>query len=358
MQNLRNSPETQAIFSPRKAKTRIALPDAAQILTQRQQAIDILTKKDLRIALFIGPCSIHDEKSSYEFAEKLSDFSREISDVFFPVMRTFIEKPRTKPGWKGFVHDPSLDGSGNIAEGILRARKLLIDISSLHLPYAMEILDPFFVPYFQDLLTWGFIGARTSASQPHRTIASSLDFPVGFKNDLHGHLESAICGVLTANTSQSHLKIGEQGELLQEKSAGNPHCHIVLRGSFERSNADFFSVQKAKALLSNEGLQERIVIDCAHGNSKKNVEAQKEIFQSVLFQAQNEPAIRGVMLESHLFRGSQKPAFKESLQWGVSITDPCLGWEESRDLIRRCLDRFFSSKSDVPNSREDAPMNR
>ncbi len=306
-------------------------PAQARTIAER-----ILLRLDSRIAVLVGPCSIHDRAAALDYARRLKALSQQVQHTLFPIMRLFFEKPRTRTGWKGFLYDPHLDGSNDIGAGLCLSRALLLEMASIGVPCATELLDPLASYYLDDLITWGLIGARTSASQPHRQMASRLDFPVGFKNDLlSGRLESAILGILSSRRPHSHLGLDPDGRISSVETKGNPLTHLVLRGSEQGSNYDSVSVQHALTLLREHHLEPRLAIDCAHGNSGKNLERQKIAFASAVEQiALGGGEIAALMLESHLFSGKQSLQDDPSLlAYGVSITDPCLSWEETEQLL-------------------------
>ncbi len=305
------------------------------IAEARKSAERILRREDGRLALLVGPCSIHDPETALEYATRLKRLSADL-DNFYLVMRVFLEKPRTRLGWKGLIYDPHLNGSDDIPTGLRISRKLLLEMAHIGIPAATELLEPLVVPYLEDLITWGLIGARTSASQPHRQLASGLSFPVGFKNDIHGELDVAISGILASRIPHSHIGIDNQGHVSSMRTQGNPLTHLVLRGSDTKTNFDPHSVAIGLSALRGNHLEPRVVIDCSHGNSGKDCRRQPIAFESVVQQVlDGNQAIAGLMLESHLFSGKQSlndsPAL---LRYGVSITDSCLGWEETESLIR------------------------
>lgn len=309
-------------------------PESNFIIGVRRDISAILRRADRRLALLVGPCSIHDPDEALEYASRLKKLSSKLKN-FFPVMRLFFEKPRTRLGWKGILYDPFLDGSNDIAAGLRISRKMLLEITDKEIPCATELLEPLVAPYFDDLIAWGVIGARTSASQPHRQMASSLPFPVGFKNDVHGELDVAIAGILSSRTPHSFISIDLHGQIVGAQTLGNPLTHLILRGSVSEPNYDPQSVTKALEELQRHHLEPRLLIDCSHGNSKKDPERQKIAFRSVIEQILNgNEGIAGIMLESHLLSGKQRlgedPSF---LRYGVSITDACLGWEETEELL-------------------------
>ena len=306
------------------------------IRDMRLRAQMVLQRKLPELAIFVGPCSIHDSEAAIEYAIYLAELAEELKDEFFLVMRLFIEKPRTELGWKGLLYDPYLDGSNDIAEGIQRSRSLLLTMAKLKVPCACELLDPLIVGYFSDLISWGFVGARTSASPIHRQMASGMPFPVGFKNDLHGKIDVAIAASLTAQRPQSHVGLNEMGQICALQTGGNPWTHLVLRGSNEKPNFDPASVLSATQTLKRSGLPPHLLVDCAHGNSGKNHAKQKLAFESAFLQArQTNSPIFGLMLESHLFEGRQSLGKNpQNLSYGISITDPCISWEETETWLR------------------------
>ncbi len=299
----------------------------AFIHSSREIASNIFFKKDPRKILFLGPCSVHEREATLEYARKLRELSQEVKEEFYLIMRVFIEKSRTGMGWKGLLYDPHLDGSHDIEQGVLLSRKLLSEIHEIGLPCAMEFVDPLLTPYIEDLITWGFIGARTSASQPHRQMASSLFFPVGFKNQLDGNIHCVVQAILSAGTPHCYLHLDRQGKIVRKETSGNPFCHLVLRGSDREANFSKSAVQEALSLLARP-----LIIDCSHGNSRKNPQEQKKPFLSAIEQIEEgNDNILGMMLESFLYTGKQN--LQKELQYGVSITDACLGWEETAELI-------------------------
>lgn len=321
--------------TPSEIKRELPLKNPNRVSDWRKEAIQILEKQTPRLALIVGPCSIHDPESAIEYALRLKKLSQEIDEAFFPIMRLFFEKPRTRLGWKGMLYDPELDGSNDIALGIRKARSLILQIAEIGIPCAAELLEPLAIPYFDDLIVWGLIGARTSASQPHRQLASGLSFPIGFKNDFRGDVDVAVAGILASRISHAHIGIDPSGHIAKIQTAGNPYTHLVLRGSDLSPNYDPLSLEKAKSALQDCDLEPRLMIDCSHGNSSKDHKKQKIAFESVIEQSMNNPGIIGLMLESHLYEGKQTLIEDpSSLSYGVSITDPCMGWEETEELIR------------------------
>lgn len=289
----------------------------------RKIAKHIFCGKDERLLILVGPCSIHDSKIALEYAQRLKDLSDKVSDRIFLIMRVFLEKPRTQFGWKGYIYDPFLDGSDAIEEGLIASWKLLRNLLSVGVPIATEFLDPILSSYTQDTITWGMIGARTTSSQIHRQVVSQLPMPIGFKNDTHGNLDHAIYGALAARHPQLSLSIDEKGRVCFLKTTGNPLTHITLRGALQHTNYDHRSVSQATQKQCLYGLDARLLIDCAHGNSKKDCKEQQHVFVSVLEQIQEgNHLIMGMMLESTLQGGHL-----------MSITDPCLDWGTTESLI-------------------------
>lgn len=323
------------LISPHDLKRKFPPPSFPS--QARKSAERILFGKENRLAVLVGPCSIHDPLSAREYASRIKKLAEDVEETLFLVMRVFLEKPRSRTGWKGLLYDPYLDSSNDIESGLEMARELLADLAEIGVPAAAEFLEPLASFYLDDLISWGMIGARTSASQIHRQMASRLSFPVGFKNDLLGFLEPAIFGVQSARKPHSHIGIDPYGHVSQIISSGNPFTHIVLRGSDKGPNCDAASIEYALELLAAHYLEPRLLIDCSHGNSGKNLERQKEAFVSVIEYAASDPnrGIAGLMLESNLLAGKQPlPEDPACLAYGMSITDPCLSWEETEELIR------------------------
>ena len=326
------------LLSPDELEHELPAPSISHF---RTTAIKILRKEDSRIAILLGPCSIHDVEGAIDFGQRLSELQKQLSH-FFLIMRVFFEKPRTRLGWKGWMYDPYLDGSNNLQEGLRSSRKLLIQLNELGVPCATEFLEPLIAPYLSHLITWGLIGARTSASQPHRQLASGFNFPIGFKNGVYGELEPALSGILSARMPHAHFSIDRKGRIAAAQSTGTSYAHLVLRGSEEGPNCDAASVQAALQILRDHHLDERLAVDCSHGNSGKDPERQKWAFQTVMEQIESgNKAIRALMLESHLAPGKQPLGDEpENLHYGVSITDACLGWEETEELLLRAEERL------------------
>lgn len=293
----------------------------------RNSVIDILTGKDKRLLLIVGPCSIHDRAVALEYGQKLKRVAERLSERFFIVMRTYFEKPRTIMGWKGFLHDPDLDGSHDFIKGIRAARSLLVDLTEMGMPCASELLEVTTPYYYADFLTWGCIGARTSSSQPHRELASLLPFPIGFKNSINGDIYAPIHGIMAASFPQTFIGVGSSGYVKRIASQGNPYCHLVLRGSSYGSNCGSIDLERATLACMEAGITPSLMVDCSHDNSKKDPYKQIVIFKELL--AKN--SVRALMLESNLYGGSQK--ITSSLSYGISVTDPCLSWSATEELL-------------------------
>ncbi len=319
------------------------------IATAREQLCRILNGQDSRLLLIVGPCSIHHVGMAKEYALKLKSLADVLSDTFFVVMRTYFEKPRTTKGWKGILYDPWLDGSDDVETGLQWTRQLLLNLADLQVPTAAEFLDPASVAYFGDLLTWSCIGARTSSSQIHRQMAASLSMPVGFKNNVDGNIEVAVSGVLSA--AQRHVFMGTNihGQLSKIHAEGNPNGHIVLRGGVGSPNYDAASIAKALDMLECASLPKHVLVDCSHDNSSRQHVRQPIVFKSVLQQvAENGLPVRGLLLESYLQGGSQ-PFTTDPLKRKetVSLTDSCLGWQETEELLK--WGRLFLKQNQTPS---------
>ena len=329
--------------SPNEIKKRFWIDSNTQsfLFNAREKARNIVTKKDNHLALIVGPCSIHDFKAAIAFAKKIQKIQREVVN-FTLVMRLFVEKARTAIGWKGLLYDPKLDGSHQMEEGLAKTRSLFLEIAKMGVPTAAEFVDPFLSIYFSDLVSWGFIGARTSASQIHRQFASSQLYPIGFKNAVDGDLDVAIQGALSARFPHTHATIDEEGKLSQISTQGNPYSYIVLRGSTTNSNYDEISIHYALSRMKKQNLKTRLIIDCSHGNSHRIAENQKISFTNVIQQIQRgNDQIMGLMLESFLYSGNQ--SISQPLEYGVSITDSCLSIKETEELINWANSYLFCS---------------
>jgi 3-deoxy-7-phosphoheptulonate synthase len=311
----------------------------ATVLAGRERVAAIVRGEDRRLLAIVGPCSIHDPDAALEYAQRLAAVRSRVAGRIELIMRVYFEKPRTSTGWKGLVNDPHLDGSQDIEAGLRLARRLLLEISAAGLPAATEFLDPIVPQYTADLISWAAIGARTTESQTHREMASGLSMPVGFKNATDGGLQVAVDAMRASMSAHSFLGIDPDGFTSIVRTQGNPHVHLVLRGGAARPNYDPGSVADAEQRLAAAGVPRAIVVDCSHANSGREPARQEEVWRSVLAQrAGSASAIAGVMLESHLHEGSQPfPRPVAELRRGVSITDPCVGWETTERLLEEAF---------------------
>lgn len=333
----------QAVPTPATLKALLPLPsaEAAFIEESRSTIGSILHGEDSRLLLIIGPCSIHDTDNALEYGTRLAQLAKTVEDQLFVVMRVYYEKSRTSLGWRGLVYDPHLDDSCDIRAGLEITRKLLLQLTQLGLPIAAELLQPAAIHYMSDLLSWGCIGARTSTSQVHRQMASALPFPIGIKNSLDGNLDSALFGVQVAAHPQSFLCHNEQGQLAIVHSSGNRHAHPVLRGGEHQPNSDLSSVHQLLVQLERHQLTPSLLLDCSHGNSGRL--AVNQIDQLLLlpdYLEQGLYGIRGALIESQLFGGTQPMRARDELHYGVSITDDCLGWEETEKLLLSLVEQL------------------
>ena len=321
-----------------KAQLPLSSPLAHQINTQRQTIQNILDGHDSRLMIVTGPCSIHDPIAALDFAKKLQQLQSTVADQIFFVMRTYIEKPRTTVGWKGFLYDPNLDGSSNMQLGLEKSRALYLQIIEMGLPIASEILSPMATAYFDDLLAWGAIGARTSESQIHREISSQMPYSIGFKNGTDGSIQIALDAIQSASHPHQFMGMSQSGLPCILESEGNPKAHLILRGSNAGPNYHLTEIEKIKAKVKTE--LPALVIDCSHGNSDKNPLLQAEVLRTIVAE-RSLSHVRGVMLESHLNDGQQKISSK--MTYGQSITDGCLGWDKTQQLLIEIADSLRTS---------------
>jgi len=333
----------QPLPSPAVLRQRLPLSDAlaARVHADRNAIRAVLDGRDPRLLVVVGPCSLHDPVAALEYAERLAALAPELSDQLLLVMRAYVEKPRTTVGWKGLLYDPHLDGRGDMAEGLRLSRRLMLDILEAGLPLASELLQPMAASYFDDLLGWAAIGARTSESQIHRELVSGLDLPVGFKNGTDGSLTIACDAMRSAAHPHRHFGIDALGHPALLETHGNPDTHLVLRGGHRGPNHDAASVAQARAALAKQGIAVRLVVDCSHANSGKDPLRQPAVLAEVIEQRlAGDVSLRGVMLESNLFDGCQP--LSGELRYGVSITDGCLGWTGTERLLRETAEALRS----------------
>ena len=338
--------ETTALRSPDDVTAELPLSDrAADVVYRTRQEIQaVLEGRDQRKLVIVGPCSIHDPKAALDYAGRLLELRERVKDALVLVMRVYFEKPRTTVGWKGLINDPHLDGTYDIPTGIRTARGLLREIAELGLPAATELLDPIIPQYIADLVSWTAIGARTTESQTHREMASGLSMPVGFKNGTDGSLGVAINAMIAASQQHSFLGVDGAGRVGVVCTAGNPHCHIMLRGGAAGPNYGAAEVQKAAMALEKARVNPRVMIDASHDNSGKDPQRQPAVLADVAAQLRaGEQHILGVMLESHLCEGRQELLDKASLTYGQSITDGCIGFDKTREVLEDFADSVRAS---------------
>lgn len=305
------------------------------LVTKSRNTIkNILNKKDDRLLVVIGPCSIHDTAAALDYAKRLKKLADSVADELFIVMRVYFEKPRTTIGWKGLINDPHLDNSYAVNEGLHIGRKLLLDITEIGLPAGCEFLDPITPQFFADVVSWAAIGARTTESQVHRNLTSGLSMPVGFKNGTGGSIQLAIDAILAASHPHSFFSVTEQGIAAIVTTKGNEDCHIILRGSEHGTNYNEEHVQKTLSALKSAGLPERLMIDTSHGNSGKDYSKQPIVADDIAAQlAHGNSGIIGLLIESFIEDGKQKFGPKDTLVYGKSITDSCIGWNTTNSVI-------------------------
>lgn len=325
------------IPSPASLRERCQIDAVAQKTVRggRRQIRQVLSGEDRRLLVVVGPCSVHDPEAAREYARRLAVLAQKFEDALLIAMRVYFEKPRTTVGWKGLINDPGLDNSCRIGEGLELARALLLDIARLGLPAATEFLDPITPEYIVDLVSWGAIGARTVESQVHRQIASALSCPVGFKNNSAGDVAVAIEAVLSARRGHQFLSHTREGRTAIIVTAGNPDCHIILRGGKNGPNYLPAQVDDACRALAKAGLTERLMIDCSHANSGKDHRLQLTVGEQLASRiGEGDSRIAALMIESHLVAGRQELGDGTRLCYGQSITDACIGWEETEQLLQ------------------------
>jgi 3-deoxy-7-phosphoheptulonate synthase len=307
---------------------------AERIANSRRQIEDILTGRDNRLLVIVGPCSVHDTDAALDYAERLSKIQEQYKDELFVVMRTYFEKPRTVVGWKGLITDPNLDGSYALEAGLNKARKLLLDINKLGLATATEFLDMITGQYIADLITWGAIGARTTESQIHREMASALSCPVGFKNATNGNIKIAIDAIRASQASHYFYSPDKNGRMTVYRTSGNPYGHVILRGGDKGPNFDAESVDQACQQLAEFDLPQRLVVDFSHANCQKQHRKQLDVAKDICEQIKSgKNQIAGIMAESFIEEGNQSMKDINNLEYGKSITDPCLSWDDTASML-------------------------
>jgi 3-deoxy-7-phosphoheptulonate synthase len=336
LQNV-NVASSDLLATPEEVKRRLPLTARAAetVMKSREIVRSILERRDPRLFVVVGPCSIHDVAAAREYANRLKELAAKVQPSLLLIMRVYFEKPRTTVGWKGLINDPDMDDSFHIEKGILIARELLLYIAELGLAAGTEALDPIMPQYLSELITWTAIGARTTESQTHREMASGLSTPVGFKNGTDGALATSINALQSVRHPHHFLGITQQGQSAVFRTRGNAHAHIVLRGGGGRPNYDAVSIALAERELAAASLAPTIVVDCSHGNSNKDPSLQPTVAQNCINQiVDGNRSIVGLMLESHLKAGHQPiPKDLSKLEYGLSITDPCIDWQTTEELL-------------------------
>ncbi|MGF1539075.1 MAG: 3-deoxy-7-phosphoheptulonate synthase [Pleurocapsa sp.] len=344
-----NIESSRALLTPVQLKNQLPLTEAAiaTVLRGRQELQAILEGKDTRKFIIVGPCSIHDPEAARDYAQKLKALAERVKDKLLLVMRVYFEKPRTTIGWKGLINDPDLDDSFNMQKGLHTARNLLIKIAEIGLPAATEALDPITPQYLAELISWSAIGARTIESQTHREMASGLSMPVGFKNNTDGNFQVALNAIQSSRMPHNFLGLNLQGQVSTFKTKGNHYGHLILRGSDRASNFDAATVTRAEQKLQELNLPQNIVIDCSHGNSNKDHQLQAAVLEDILQQiADGNKSIVGMMLESNLSEGNQKiPQDLGQLKYGVSVTDKCISWSATENIILSAYERLKTNRN-------------
>lgn len=338
-----NVVETRRLGEPAHLKRELPVSDASRhtVIDSREAVKRVLSGEDDRLLVVVGPCSIHDEQAAIEYAELLNALRVELQERLVIVMRVYFEKPRTTVGWKGLIYDPHLDGSFDMQTGLRVARRVLLRITSLGLPAGTEKLDPITPQYIADLVTWAAIGARTTESQTHRQMASGLSMPVGFKNSTDGDCQTAIDALAAARHPHCFLGIDQDGRTAIVRTRGNGWGHLILRGGRRGPNYGADSIAEVTTMLRGAQLPQRLMVDCSHANCGKQFRNQAMVWQNALaLRSSGQRAVAGLMLESNLFEGKQSlDDAPDRLRYGVSITDACIGWNETRALLEAAVSR-------------------
>ena len=342
-----NVASQQALTAPVALRSSVPVDESifSFVRESREVVSRILDRKDHRLMVVVGPCSIHDRDAAIDYAAKLKTLSDELKDTLYVIMRVYFEKPRTTTGWKGLINDPSLDDSFDIEAGLKLGRTLLRDLLAMGLPTATEALDPITPQYLHDLICWSAIGARTTESQTHREMASGLSSAVGFKNGTDGSLDVAINALKSVQHPHRFLGINSEGVVSIFETRGNPYGHVVLRGGSNGPNYDSVNISKCESELAKAGLPSNIMVDCSHANSSKDHNVQPLVARDISNQIlKGNKSIVGVMLESHLNEGRQDiPADLSDLQYGVSVTDACMDWDTTETSLRELADSLRST---------------
>lgn len=333
----------EILITPEQLREELPLPEEGRVFVQKARNIiaDIIHKKDSRLLVISGPCSVHDLDAAKEYAHELKKLQEKFEDTLYIVMRVYFEKPRTTVGWKGLINDPHMDGSFDVETGLRKARELLIYLTELGLPLATEALDPISPQYLAELFSWSAIGARTTESQTHREMASGLSMPIGFKNGTNGSLDVAINAMQSAASSHRFMGINKQGQVALIKTSGNPDGHVILRGG-KKPNYEAKDIALCEEALAKHGLEPGIVVDCSHGNSSKDYSRQPIVANDVFEQIVNgNKSIIGIMLESNLNAGNQSDSIPLAERaYGVSITDGCIDLNTTQELIGKAAEKL------------------
>ncbi len=333
-----------ALLTPEQLKAELPLAGSALAAVQqaRQTIFSILDRKDPRLFIVVGPCSIHDVDAAMDYAARLKQLSEQVKDTLYLVMRVYFEKPRTSIGWKGLINDPYLDDSFKIEDGLRKGRKLLLDIVETGLPTSTEALDPISPQYLQDIIAWSAIGARTTESQTHREMSSGLSSAIGFKNGTDGGLMVAVNAMQSVSNPHRFLGINEQGQVSVVTTKGNPYAHVVLRGGSNGPNYDTVHVTQCEKALRDGGVSTNIMIDCSHANSSKDPDVQPLVLKDITHQIlEGNKSIIGVMLESNINAGNQSiPKDLSQLKYGVSVTDACMDWNTTEKAILEMAEKL------------------
>lgn len=339
-----NIASNDALITPEQLKAEMPLVGTSQesVKRARDTIFSILDRKDPRLFVVVGPCSIHDAEAAIDYAKRLKELAHRVSDTLFIVMRVYFEKPRTSVGWKGLINDPYLDDSFKIEEGLRKGRKLLLDIVELGLPTSTEALDPISPQYLQDLIAWSAIGARTTESQTHREMSSGLSSAVGFKNGTDGGLMVAVNAMQSVSSPHRFLGINSRGQVSVVTTKGNPYAHVVLRGGSNGPNYDSVHVIQCERALADGGVSKNIMIDCSHANSSKNPDIQPLVLKDITHQIlEGNKSVIGVMLEGFINAGNQSiPKNLHELKYGVSVTDACMDWETTEKSILEMAEKL------------------
>lgn len=347
-----NIRQLDPIPAPRYFIKELPLTDAMRdlVLDSRSQIRDVLHGRDDRLLAIVGPCSIHDPKAAHDYATRLAELNRELGDRLLIVMRVYFEKPRSTVGWKGLINDPDIDGSHNIQKGLLLARKTLLDVLGAGLAAATEFLEPTSPQYISDAVSWGAIGARNTESQVHRQLASGLSMPIGFKNATDGSIKPAADSCFSAANEHHFLSINLDGQVISAETKGNPDCHLVLRGSSSGPNYDPVSVARAlddlKASKAAGPSDHGLIIDAAHGNCGKDEVVEAQVIEDIASRvAAGERGILGIMMESFLVGGHQDLAPLDQLVYGQSVTDACVPWDRTEQVLRKLADAVATRRA-------------